>query len=684
MNTFAVFRATAKDLKDTALYVAASSFYQLWVNGRFVSFGPARTAGGYARVDEIPLGVYAKDAENEILILVAGYMCASLSTVHQPSFLQAELRKGEEVLLYTGRDFAAFLPPHRVQKVKRYSMQRHFSEAWDYTGGKAMWDEAYRTETEELQNLPRLLPRRAPYASVRDIFADKICSRGSFVYDESLPFRAAPYSEEIDPAKGCFEDQDIGCKPFEWVQRHRQEKKGGEARLPIALDEMEYAIVDFGRVETGFWQLALTAREETELVVGFSEIAARDHFTYTGMNAYNAMELHMGKGQAVDFMSFEPYTGRFVIVGVKKGAVNLQRFGVKTFEHSQEGLQAEMPRDPMLRAICRGAVRTFNHNAVDIYMDCPSRERAGWLCDSYFTGKAEYALYGNTRVEDAFLENFRLYEGNGELPEGALPMCYPADTVSRRFIPQWTMWYILEVEEYIFLRGHEGERELFRPSVEKLLKFYRAYENEDGLLEKLPSWNFVEWSRANQWTWDVNYPTNFLYAQALTAAGHLLEDDSLTKKALAVREESIRQSFDGVRFYDHAVRNEEGKLELQKDCSEIAQYYAILFGGLDMDAQEYAPLKDLVLNRCIPDSPAYPADLEPINAFIGIYLRLEALLKMKEYDLVLSDAKAFFGEMEAITGTLWEDRQIEKGSKDHGFASYAYVAIVQALKGKEN
>ena len=27
-------------------------------------------------------------------------------------------------------------------------------------------------------------------------------------------------------------------------------------------------------------------------------------------------------------------------------------------------------------------------------MDCPSRERAGWLCDSYFTAKTEYVLTG--------------------------------------------------------------------------------------------------------------------------------------------------------------------------------------------------------------------------------------------------------------------------------------------------
>ena len=63
----------------------------------------------------------------------------------------------------------------------------------------------------------------------------------------------------------------------------------------------------------------------------------------------------------------------------------------------------------------------------------------------------------------------------------------------------------------------------------------------------------------------------------------------------------------------------------------------------------------------------------------GAYLRLEALLKMGKKELVLSDIRSFFGHMSQHTGTLWEYRQ-EKGSKDHGFASYALVAIMKALE----
>ena len=680
-NVFVALRAEADDLRGTTLAIAAFYFYRVWVNGKFVSFGPARTAKGYARVDELSLDAYAKEGKNEILIEVSGYYCRSLSTVHQPSFVQAELRRGNEVLLATGRDFEAYLPKTRVQKVKRYSVQRHFHEVWDYLNASTHCAPECRAELEVIANAPTPIERRAPYPYCEDRMLDRAASVGTSEYDASLPVRTIPYSKGIfSPYWYIFEEEEITYRPFEWIQSRKQLKTAGESVLPVKLDENGYAIFDFGHIETGFLKLSVTAEEDTELAIGFSEDSEPDQFRYTDMNVYNAHTLLIGKGKTLDWMSFEPYVGRFFFIGAVKGKITLHTFGVKTFIHDPSGIVPKEPEDPTLRAVFRGAARTFTHNAVDIYMDCPSRERAGWLCDSYFTGKTEYALFGNTQVEDAFLENFRLYRNEGEFPLGALPMVFPADhQIKKKFIPQWTMWYVLEVEDYINNRGHRADAELFRPSLEALFAFYKRYENEHGLLEYLPSWNFIEWSRANKWGDSVNYPTNFLYAQSLECFYRIFGDESYLKRANEVRATAIEQSFDGTRFYDHSIRDDEGKLALQtSDCSEIAQYYAILFGGFDINDPTYASLRHLVTKLCYADSTEMPEDMEPINAFIGVYLRLEALLHIKEYDLVLNDIRTFFGEMEQITGTLWEYRQ-PHGSRDHGFASYALVAILRAL-----
>ncbi|WP_289490291.1 hypothetical protein, partial [Klebsiella pneumoniae] len=49
-----------------------------------------------------------------------------------------------------------------------------------------------------------------------------------------------------------------------------------------------------------------------------------------------------------------------------------------------------------LQKIYDATVSTFRQNSTDIFMDCPSRERAGWLCDSFFTARVEKELTGES------------------------------------------------------------------------------------------------------------------------------------------------------------------------------------------------------------------------------------------------------------------------------------------------
>ncbi len=334
-------------------------------------------------------------------------------------------------------------------------------------------------------------------------------------------------------------------------------------------------------------------------------------------------------------------------------------------------------RVSLLRAQCRGSVCRLSVQGT-------GRMALRFL----FTAKAGYAMTGNTAVEDvedtldAFMENYRLFVNHGEYPKGMLSMCYPSDKppIKNSFIPQWAMRYILQTGEYVFERGHGDLADAFRDSVYGLLGFCRLYENADGLLEDLPSWNFVEWSKANEWTKNVNYPTNFLYAQVLETVGNLYGDAECQRRAGEVRRAAVRQSFNGRYFLDHAVRDGEGGLKVLEDASEACQYYAALFGGIDINEDRYAYLKDRILHVFEPDREGKMPEIVDMNAFPGVYLRMGTLLRMKEYRLLLKEAEHFFGGMSGLTQTLWEHRG-SKGILDQGVSSYAYVLMGEVLKG---
>jgi hypothetical protein len=170
-------------------------------------------------------------------------------------------------------------------------------------------------------------------------------------------------------------------------------------------------------------------------------------------------------------------------------------------------------------------------------------------------------------------------------------------------------------------------------------------------------------------------------AQVLEAVYNLYGDEACLEKCKKVRAVAVEQSFDGKLFRDHALRGEDGKLTLCGDISEICQYYAILFAGIDITDAKFTELRRLVREVFGAIRKEDMPEIEVINAFIGVYLRLEALLKMKEYNLVLDDIENFFGNMERLTGTLWENRSVH-GSLDHGFASYAAAAMMKALERK--
>ena len=89
----------------------------------------------------------------------------------------------------------------------------------------------------------------------------------------------------------------------------------------------------------------------------------------------------------------------------------------------------------------------------------------------------------------------------------------------------------------------------------------------------------------------------------------------------------------------------------------------------------------MVKNVFLPGRLATPEfDVEPINAFIGVYLRMDTMLKLGAYKQALEECKAFFGPMAEKTNTLWENLSFKVGSCNHGFASYAAIVMMQCLE----
>ena len=266
------------------------------------------------------------------------------------------------------------------------------------------------------------------------------------------------------------------------------------------------------------------------------------------------------------------------------------------------------------------------------------------------------------RQEKAFLENFILPEGFRDVPAGMLPMCYPSDHLNKRFIPNWAMFFVLELREYM-QRTNDAELLMrARPRLEGLLEYFKGFENADGLLENLDGWVFVEWSRANdeELVRGINFPSNMLYARMLEDASVLLERPELMRRALRLKRIIRERAFNGLFFKDNAGLEES---------TEVCQYYAFFTGVADKES--HGELYNVLKTHFGPgrrENNAYP-QVAFANAFIGNYLRLEMLGMNDEKEQLLKEIEGYFLGMAQRTGTLWE-HDSPQASCNHGFASH--------------
>ena len=136
-------------------------------------------------------------------------------------------------------------------------------------------------------------------------------------------------------------------------------------------------------------------------------------------------------------------------------------------------------------------------------------------------------------------------------------------------------------------------------------------------------------------------------------------------------------AFDGEVFVDNATRNADGTYTRTQNVSEACQYYGVLFGGVDLADAKYAQLAQHIKNGFANFNKG-DRDFCPINAFIGLYLRMNVLSNLGWNDVIAADVEGFFGDMCDETGTLWEcrkDNGLPVGSLDHGFASYVATVL---------
>jgi alpha-L-rhamnosidase len=698
MNVNLGFRTvfTAKSGEKAKIRIAASSIYRVFLNGLFVGSGPARAAHGYFRVDEYEFEPKAlKEGENIVALEVAGYNVNSFYILDQPSFLLSEVEIDGKIVAATGNkaDFEAMVIKERVQKTERYSFQRPFTEYWRMKEGYDLWrtsSERFKEKVKLATFAPvQLLPRNVQMPKYDILRPSTVYARGKVQAVKPEKYHKDRSLKDINERlKGYREDELEVRPPSQEIQEIANASseivnKAPAAVSPLELKEKEFFTFDFGTDYSGFLGAKLHCSTATRLCFYFDEMLTDgDVNTRKRMNdVCNQIIYELAPGD-YNIETIESYTFKFLKVIALEGDFRIEDIYIREFAYPANTKATFSSNLYKLNQIYAAAKQSSRQNSLDVFMDCASRERAGWLCDSYFASVMEREFTGKADIAYNFLENYALPDSFKFLPKGMIPMCYPADFYNGQFIPNYALWFIVQVDDYAKKGGDPKLIEKLKPRIESLFKFFEGFENEDGLLEHLPSWVFVEWSKANNFVQDVSYPSNMLYSAALKLADRIYGNEAWRKKSEQIRSTILKQSWNGSFFVDNAIR-ENGKLTVTKNTTEVCQYYAFYFNIATPESHpelwhrlvgEFGPSRD--------DTKVYP-DVYRANAFMGNYMRMDLLARYGLQNQMLIEIQDYFFAMADKTGTLWEHSD-NRASCNHGFASYIGHVLYRDILGINN
>ncbi len=673
MNRTVIFEAKIPKGENTALHITAQNDYQLFINGSFVFQGPARAGHGFYRVDKLSIEKYLTRESNTVCVLVCGYHCNNFYLINQQAFLCAEFIDKNVVFSATGSDkWNAYLYTEKLQRVQRYAFQRPFCEVYDFSTTPPMNTSGKAPLEIVIYDISAFIEREVSYPRFPLEAKRRYIECGTVsITDTPKPF-SPWWQAKVGTEYSGYLPKDTEFSSANEVSKLVLNKISDTPNGKINANH--YLTAEMNCNITGLICTELKCNKDTTLFLTFDELLINGAVDYSRMDCINAVVYKLQGGKSYKLITAEPYTFKYINVISMGGDVLLNELSVIRTDFNDDEIikRLSAKADTQIERIYNSAIETFKQNTYDIYMDCPSRERAGWLCDSFFTSRVEYLLSGKSTVEHSFLANFVMNDEYPLVPEGMLPMCYPSDHIDGNFIPNWAMWYVIELREYLNRTKDFDFVLSIKNRLYRLLNYFRGFENENGLLCKLKGWVFVEWSECNNLCQDINYPTNMLYYMFKSALGELYSDASLINEAEKLKEAINRESRIGLFFCDNAVLDENGQAKLSGKITETCQYYAFFCGITDRerDAELWSTLvSDFGSER--KKHNKWP-NIYFSNAFIGNYLRCELLKNAGLKEILEKDIRGFFDYMAKETGTLWE-YDSPGASCNHGFASHVLI-----------
>ncbi len=675
------------------LAIAARSYYRLYINGSMRASGPARTASQYSRVDEIEVDARGKlKIAIEVVALNKPERYSNDCTL-ESGMLTAEITDQEGNLLSaTGEsEWKCMELSYRRSLVETMSHSRGIIEVYDLNPHSFQW---LTQEQEEMKTPVRAtssvtyLKRRAPYATYDVIPMGFLTHLNDVIpghYEDTeeniiLAKMFNPKWYDMIPKENQFLEvisKEQNC-PFTGTFQCLQNKRGRKTEIICPGKHPAALTWSLPKSELGFIDLTLEMEKD-----GILDIVNSDYMEPNGMVKANTYvtRYYLKKGQ-YHLTTFEPKLVRYIkLIFRTQGEIRVDNLCLLEYTYPDDNNCFFQCNDGELNMIYEAARRTLRLNTLDIFMDCPQRERGGWLCDSQFASHGAWQMFGDLSVEKDFIENFMLTDPD-VMWHSFFPEVYPGCKTdsSDPGISNWSFWLLTELADYY---NRSGDKEFILKCQERVCRFVEGLltlRGESGLLEGLKN-QFVDWSLSNRsfCTEPISIPINCLAVCLLEKMAELYYEPEWKKAANEMRQ-IIQKMDESPGIFGgggDGASYETGELK-RLNCATESGVALELWSGFHLNDKAYLKRFTDAMGTCPAKRP--DPNFGRSNLFIGLLIRFDVLARLGKINTLVRELKdVFLPEIKEGPGTLFENYAGSSGC--HGFNGAVGALLVNHVLG---
>lgn len=535
------------------LKISADDYYKLYINGRFVTQGPAHSYPHAYFYNEIDVSDYLCEGENVFAVhtYYQGLMNNVWVTSDLKQMLWCELSLDGEVVLES--DESWICKYHTAySEYSRIGYDTNFGECYDAASPDVRF---YDSDFDE-----------AGFVKAR------INKRGGW----NLRRQNTPQLDiyEVEPAELEYTDYGIRLVlPSEMAGYLSFTAKGnrGDSVIIRCGEELN----DDGSVR--FMMRATDCNYEEKMILSGGEDKLM-HYDYI---AFRYAELHFPK------------------------SVNISDVKMRVQHYPFEKKHSYNVDDEKLRAVIELCENTIKYGTLEDYLDCPTREKGAYLGDLMVSGRAHAILTHDLTLLKQAAINFTTTTiiCPGLTSTYATTRMQEIADYSLEY-PALLTWIYSQDKDIEFLRATE-------PCATGVYEYFTKYENADGLLESVKEkWNLVDWPQnlRDNYDFELTHPIGDGMHNVINALwyGFKLAMDELYRilgKSYDFGLEKTKSSFISTFYSD--------KLGLFVDtpvsnhASVHSNVFPLLFGMVDSDAALVDRIAEHIKNKRLTSMGVY-------------------------------------------------------------------------------